>query len=149
MCKNKHMFITLMPLIMLCLVLIFVCFFKIIIIDGQSMEPTLKSGQYTIVYKNNDALKINDIIVFHSTDYGTCVKRIVAANGDQVKIEKEKLYINGMEYLGYICENTKEASVVLDRGEYFVLGDNANASIDSREIGIIKSDCIIGKLIAY
>lgn len=149
MCKNKHLFITLIPIFTLFVTVLVVCFFKIIIIDGQSMEPTLKSGQCTLVYKDNNKLERNDVIVFQSNKYGICVKRIVAQKGDQVKIENGKLYINGMEYLEYTCENSKEISVLLEKGEYFVLGDNANASVDSREIGIITEESIIGKLIVY
>lgn len=148
--KNSHMLISIMiPVTTLVLVIAFICFFKIIIIDGQSMEPTLRSGKFTLALRKCSTIKQNDIIIFESEDYGVCVKRVVACKGDEVKIKNNKLYINGAERINYSCQDSQETFIRLREGEYYVLGDNANASIDSRTLGSITADMIIGKLILY
>ena len=82
------------------------------------------------------------------------VKRIVAVSGDTVCIKDNKLYVNGriseitsadrIKYAG-----TAEKNILLGDGEYFVLGDNYDESVDSRyeEVGIVQEDNIIGKII--
>ena len=148
--KNSYLSLKyLIPLIISILVAVFLCFFKIIIINGQSMEPTLKSGQPTLAINNNSNLEVNDIIIFHSSNLGVCVKRVVACEGDEVKMDCGKLFINGAEQYHYDCQRTQEKTIVLHEEEYFVLGDNANASVDSREMGVIMKDMVIGKLIVY
>ena len=90
--------------------IIFFTFFKIIIISGQSMSPTLNDHQIVLILKTKN-IKKNDIIVF-SFNNQELIKRVI-----------------GIE------------------GEYFVIGDNFNASTDSRSFGIINNDIIEGKMI--
>ncbi len=148
--KNSHLLINLLiPIIILLLAITFISLFKIIIVDGQSMEPTLRSGKFTLAQKSNSSINVNDIIIFQSKDYGVCVKRVVACENDEIQISNGKLYINGAERANYSCSNATETTIKLSKDEYYVLGDNANASIDSRTLGIITQDIIIGKLILY
>ena len=112
-------------------------------VDGNSMENTLNDGDTIFVsraaafaglYKNDD------IIVFEHKKGNkniSLIKRIAASEGDKVEGRDEKLYINGKEKEGYKCE--EEFEYILGKDEYFVLGDNADESTDSRVFGIIKS----------
>ena len=76
-----------------------------------SMEPTLKKGSLIFGIRIFDKLETGDIIVFKK-DGQVMVKRIAAVAGDTVMVE-------GIDYT--VPENS-----------YFVLGDNATNSIDSR-----------------
>lgn len=123
--------------------------FKIEIISGQSMAPTLRNGQITIVNKTVNNYQENDIIVFHTEDYGVCVKRIIATSGDEVKISNGNIYINNVEVPEYRGDEFENQQYNLKENEYFVVGDNSRASIDSRIYGPIENGDIIGKMIWY
>lgn len=127
------------------------------------MEPTLKDGEYVLLdltYQKRNDLKYNDIVVFDkklvSDDY--YVKRVIAVAGDKVEIVNNEfgiseLFINGENISEkYIKEDmiTDELKVVIPVGEIFVMGDNRNKSMDSREsfIGLVNvKDEVYGKVI--
>ncbi len=127
-------------------------------VSGESMAPTLHSGDNLIVdklsYRFTDPERY-DIIVFpYQYEEGKYyIKRIIGMPGETVLIENGEVYING-ELLGetYGAEIMDSAGIaaeeiVLGEDEYFVLGDNRNNSSDSRDpsVGIIYEDDIIGK----
>lgn len=127
-------------------------------VSGDSMAPTYTSGQPVLIQKWGlpDCLNRGDVIIIHREDlHRDIVKRIVALPGDTVQIIDGILYVNAvLEENPYHLPAMKDAGnaaspITLGAGEYFVLGDNRNASIDSRfdEVGIILSDHIIGKVI--
>ena len=127
-------------------------------VSGDSMTPTYTSGQPVLLQKWGlpDCLDRDDIVIIHSKNlHRNIVKRIVALPGDTVQIIDGILYVNAVpEENPYHLPAMKNAGnavspITLGAGEYFVLGDNRNASIDSRfdEVGIILSDHIIGKVI--
>lgn len=127
-------------------------------INGSSMEPTYTSGQPVLLQKFGlpDCLDYNDVIVIrHEILERDIVKRIVALPGDTVQITEGILYVNGIPQPtpdGFSpMEDAGNAAVpiTLQPGEYFVLGDNRNHSIDSRfdEAGIIRGAMIVGKII--
>ena len=126
---------------------------------GQSMEPTLASGDRVLtnrlIYKLMEP-KRGDLIVFKpngNVNSHYYIKRVVGLPGETVQIIDGFIYINGevlvedikfdkMEYAG-----TAEEEVKLGEDEFFVLGDNRNASEDSRnaEIGNIRKQDITSK----
>ena len=115
-------------------------------VNGSSMEPTYTSGQPVFLQKFGlpDCLDDNDVVVIrHETLGRDIVKRIVALPGDTVQITEGILYVNGVPQPtpdGFsLMEDAGNAAapLTLAPGEYFVLGDNRNHSIDSRfaEVG--------------
>ena len=136
-------------------------FFSFYLVSGDSMAPTLKNNNYLIVKKEflgKKQYKRGDIIVFNADlqstlqDKNELVKRIIATPGDVVRIENNHVYVNGL----IISENylTEEKTFgdlerVIEAGSYFVLGDNREVSLDSREssIGLVKEDEIMGEVI--
>ena len=87
------------------------CVFLIGYVPSESMEPTLERGSYIIGCRIYSSLETGDIIIFWH-DEKLLVKRIAAVGGDIV----EK---NG-------------TSMTVPEGCYYVLGDNADSSYDSR-----------------
>lgn len=128
-------------------------------VSGSSMETTLSDGDNLIVdklsYRFQDPKRF-DIVVFpykyeENTYY---IKRIIGLPGDIVQVKDGYTYINGelLESDIYGAEVMIEAGtasepITLGEDEYFVLGDNRNHSLDSRDpsVGILKREDLIGR----
>ncbi len=143
----------------LVLVLIFSFFFRIIQVDGESMVPTLQNGDKLVVWGAGYEPQRGDVVIVDSyTAYGKpLVKRVIAKGGDTVSIDYETgtVMVNG-EVLqeDYIAEPTYlgydvEFPYTVPEGTVFVMGDNRNASLDSRStyVGCIDERDILGKVL--
>ena len=118
-------------------------------VSGSSMESTLSDGDNLIVdkisYRFREPERF-DIIVFpfqyeEKTYY---IKRIIGLPGETVQIDVQgNIYIDGevleesygREVIDERMIGLAAEPITLAEDEYFVLGDNRNASSDSREIG--------------
>lgn len=134
-------------------------FLKDTTVNGDSMLPTLKSGDHLLIdqwsYRIGRPERF-DIVVFSyqyrpNTYY---IKRIIALPGETVRISSEGvIYVNGsalVEHYGNaVIEDGGLATneITLGDDEYFVLGDNRNSSTDSREpdVANIRESNIVGK----
>lgn len=128
------------------------------IVKGPSMEPTFFDDQFLIIsrvhYLLNDPDR-GDIIVFHNPENTSedFIKRVIGLPGDTVSFQDQVLFVNGEELIeDYIVQqcrpfNCPDDEVFLDNGEYFVMGDNRNASKDSRAFGPITRDLIVGEVL--
>lgn len=126
---------------------------------GDSMQPTLSDGNSIIVNKMSFRFtkpKRNDVIVFkQSGDEHSYynIKRVIGLPGETVQIKDGFIYINGdkldEKYKFDAISNGGLANeeITLDAKEYFVLGDNRNASEDSRyaNIGLVMKQDIVGR----
>jgi len=124
-------------------------------VDGSSMEPNFHDGDYVIVnrmaYRLGD-IQRGDVIVFpyplhEEDDY---IKRVIGLPGDHVAIYSGVVYVNGEPLTEpYIMEkpDTDLAEIVIPDGYVYVMGDNRNASSDSRAWGPLKIEKIIGKAV--
>lgn len=114
-----------------------------LIVPGRSMEPLLKSGDVVLLDKlwyNFSEPKRMDVVAFTDSEdeERVYIKRIVGLPGERIQIKDGSFYINGR--LFEIPENPNpiktaglaEEEIELGEGEYFVLGDNADTSEDSR-----------------
>lgn len=129
------------------------------VVSGSSMEATLSDGDNLIVDKISyrfRAPKRFDIIIFPDEVDSEIyyIKRVIAMPKERVRIDENGIiYINGEKLAeSYGREVIKSAGLAaseieLGAEEYFVLGDNRNDSMDSRDarIGLIKRDEIIGR----
>ena len=140
-------------------VLCFMFLFRVIGVDGHSMVPTLQDRDQLIVSKLFYTPARGDIIVFQTDTFGDdpLVKRIIATEGQTVDIDFNEgiVYVDGVaqkeDYtaeLTYVRESF-EGEVTVPEGCLFVMGDNRNASTDSRSyrVGMVDERCIIGKVL--
>ena len=139
--------------------------FTPIVVDGDSMMPTLENGDRMIV--NKFSYKIGepdrfDIVVFHAPEQKDYIKRVIGVPGDFVEYKDDQLYINGEPidepYLDAYKAEISEGNLtgdfslkdidpsldVIPEGYVFVMGDNRRFSKDSRHIGIVDQKEIIG-----
>ncbi|HHU52868.1 MAG TPA: signal peptidase I [Clostridiaceae bacterium] len=131
-------------------------------ISGPSMEPTLHNKDQIIVEKISKHFSINrgDIVTIDETDDehpdNLLIKRIIGLPGERIELKDGKVFVNDQmlqeDYLAQGVETLvdpvrNEEVVTLGENEYYVLGDNRPVSKDSRRIGPVKKDQIIGKLL--
>ena len=124
-------------------------------VQGSSMDTTLADGERLLLSNLFYTPERGDIVVFNDPSkpgiYSEpLVKRVIAVGGDTVEIKEGELFLNGEKLTEpYIKEPmTSSTNLPLQTvGEHsvFVMGDNRNASGDSRIFGQIDERCIIGK----
>lgn len=139
-----------------CVLLIFTLLFRIFIVSGPSMDPTLADGERLIVSNLFYEPKQGDIICFYSKYRDeVLVKRVIATEGQTVDLIDGLVYVDGKEldedYIGNIDTNIRDVKMphTVKEGCVFALGDNRSDSLDSRYnvIGDIDKNDILGKLI--
>ena len=141
--------------------------FAPIIVDGPSMLPTLHDRDQMIVnkfsYYFNDPERF-DIVVFHASSQKDFIKRVIGLPGEHVAVIDDVLHINGepvaQDFLpvsendantfdsvrnDFALEEIPGNYDVIPEGHVLVLGDNRGNSTDSRMIGLISTDQIVGK----
>lgn len=135
-------------------VLVAILFLPILRIYGKSMKGTLNSGDIVVSVKSGN-FETGDVVAFYYNN-NILVKRVIAESGDWVDMdEKGNVYVNGKKlnepYLSkkaYGKTNiTFPYQVPEDR--IFVMGDNREVSIDSRNtsIGAVSDEQIVGRLV--
>lgn len=129
-------------------------------VQGASMMPTLVNGQRLLVdkisYRFTDPSR-GEIVVFKSpaNPREEFIKRVIAVPGDRVSVANGKVFLNGQQidedYISAPARYGFPLQVVPD-DHYFVLGDNRNNSMDSRDrrIGFIPREAIVGRgIVSY
>lgn len=119
-------------------------------VQGASMQPSFYPNDYLIVDEISPRFKDfqrGEVIVFkHGPSF--YIKRIIGLPGEKLEIKNSKIYINNLvldeEYL--IESTTGEKNIKLQEYQYFVLGDNRDASSDSRNWGALEKSDIVGRV---
>lgn len=157
--------------IAIALVLVFIIrffLFKPFIVDGPSMRPNFHTGERVIV---NQILydirepKRGEVVVFHvPSENRDFIKRVIAVGGDTVEVDGDTVKVNG-EVIDepYLKEAIEEAQAnggqynafnfpneffpdgKVPEGMIFAMGDNRSNSTDSRMIGFIPLEDVVGR----
>ncbi|MFG6148934.1 signal peptidase I [Halobacillus sp. B23F22_1] len=148
-------------------IIIRVFLFAPVIVEGPSMSPNLHNGDHLIVSKINYSLGEPDrfdIAVFHATDEQDYIKRVIGLPGEEVAMQGDELYINGEvvdePYLedqkqslssgeqlteNFTIEELPGGHETVPEGTVLVLGDNRDNSTDSRSIGMVPYEQLVGE----
>lgn len=147
---------------LIAIMILFLVFFRVIVVSGDSMMQTLIDGDYILLVSNlfYRQPEQGDIIVASKDSFddgAAIIKRVIATEGQIVDID----FVNGIVYVDglpleepYINNLTTRSEglpfpQIVEEGCIFVLGDNRDVSKDSRhpEIGQIDTRQILGKAI--
>ncbi|WP_369802860.1 signal peptidase I [Sporosarcina sp. P20a] len=140
--------------------------FTPIVVDGISMMPTLEHGDRMIVNKIGYTIGEPhrfDIVVFHAPEQKDYIKRVIGLPGDTVEYKDDVLYVNDEAYeepyLDQYKSEVQDGTLTEDftlqdvpqidaqtvpEDHIFVMGDNRRKSKDSRHIGAVSIDEVIG-----
>ncbi len=141
------------------IILLFLFFFRMVTVQGVSMEPTFLEGDRLIIRSIAYTPQRGDVVVLDSyTGLGKpLVKRVIAIGGDTINIIQDtgEVYINDVLIEEEYIADAKtvaydiEFPLTIEEGNVFVMGDNRSNSQDSRSssVGQIDERGIMGKAV--
>ena len=147
------------PLLPYIIIIVIVLFIKAFIItpikvNGESMYPTLEEGDIMILNKTayyfNEPKRFDIVVVDMPNEY--LIKRVIGLPGEHIKYKDNTLYVDGKA----VKENFNHGktddfnieelgSNTVPEDSYLVLGDNRENSLDSRELGFMKEEQLLGR----
>lgn len=164
----KRFFIRLSVSSLLSLAIVFITKFFLFFpytIPNDFMNPEFKKGErvYITYLFQKDKLLIGDVVLVKLNPEGSVLlARVVGRKGDRVSLKNKKLFRNGNQ----ISESDKVIftdkrspfapsfsrrdnldEILVKEKTYFLLADNRDEGIDSRELGLIAQDSILGKVL--
>ncbi len=139
-------------LVFVLVIMIRVFVIDVITVEGISMYPTLNEYHDKVIlekYKQfTDDYDRGDIVVV-KLENRNIIKRVIGLPNETIKIKNSDVYINGElleePYLDDSVKTYPDMTIKIPSDSIFVMGDNRENSLDSRSIGAIKIDDIMGK----
>lgn len=138
--------------------IIFTFMFKISAVSGESMANTLHTGDSVLINCINKGFKYGDVVVISQPNgyEKVLIKRVIAVGGQTITFSRAtgEVLVDGVAlYEPYIKEKMEiepyfDGTYTVPDGMLFVMGDNRNASADSRDsrVGLIDERYVVGKV---
>ena len=138
-----------------------VFFFFPVRVRGSSMDPTLRDGDLMLVRRTRRFRRRDVVICHYPKRWRTkkmhlirqqFVKRVIGLPGETIEIRDGLIYINGSLIREHYLDPNHNRHPrdlpprKLGPQEYFVFGDNRDISHDSRRIGPIRANMLIGRV---
>jgi signal peptidase I len=131
-------------------------------VSDSSMVPELQKGDQIFLFKAGKPVA-GDIVLVRSPieKERVSLKRVIAVEGDTIEVRSKIIYRNGVKFVFKWKVNPPDerifpmnfsgrdnsAPLKLKRGEYFIIGDNIDYSMDSRAFGPVREKDVIGVMI--
>ena len=129
-------------------------------VKGASMEPTFHDNEYLIIDELSYRLhqpQRGDVVVLRSPSLGEfLIKRVIGLPGERIVVNDSTITVynaahpsgaqlSEKDYLSPAVTTFGNLDVTLGDSQYYVLGDNRPASLDSRSFGPIERKDIVGR----
>ena len=130
-------------------------------VKGSSMLPTLKNGDLLLVRRTRHYRRRDVVICHYPRRWRTkkkkwlrqnFVKRVIGLPGETIEIRDGVIYISGSLIREHYLDPARsryprnKPPRKLGPDEYYVLGDNRDASNDSRSVGPIRASMMVGRV---
>ena len=127
---------------------------QLLLIHGDSMTPTYRSGTLVLLEKQVSSWERGDVVLFRCEGLDrSLVKRIAAMPGDELLLEADGIYVNGLRAAPAPAEENRAdflnaTPYRVPPGFYFLLGDNPAGSVDSRDarVGLVPETALLGRV---
>ena len=122
-------------------------------VSSGSMEPTYCAGDRLLVLTVGGAPARGDVVTFAAPDTGeTTLKRVAAVDGEELEVSDGVLSVAGVPVPEpYVDPAAVDATffgpVVVPEGQVFVLGDEREVSVDSRDFGPVPVASVRGRVL--
>jgi len=125
------------------------------VVDGMSMMPTYQPGTRVLTVPVANLLERGDIVLVDDGKPDYALKRVIGLPGETIQLWRGYVFINKrMLREPYLAKHTytapdqtTETSIFrLGEGQYFMMGDNRDCSVDSRAYGPVGRSQIKGRV---
>ena len=160
--RDCYDWLQMLTFVLVAVVMVFTFFGMVNSVVGSSMYPTLHDKDIMLAYRLGYTPSQGDVVVIRKESFmeEAIVKRVIATGGQTVDIDYDTgtVYVDGAPldepyireemYLPYVS-TMQQTHWVVPEGSIFVMGDNRNASTDSRDdrLGTIDEDYVLGKVV--
>ena len=126
------------------------------LVQGPSMEPTLRTGDRVLVEKLGyrfEAPQRGDVVLIRDENGGDdLIKRVAALPGETVSVRGDTVYVDGEPLRGARASRDLPGfsglRTTVPPGHVYVLGDNRERSLDSRSYGPVPLERVEGEALA-
>ena len=131
--------------------LILATLFRVVNVDGESMTNTLQHKDTLLISGTFYTPDYGDIVVVTREESSPLIKRVIGLAGDRIRIADGVVYRNDQPLTesytrdGITPDNGMEGEITVPAGEVFVMGDNRCDSYDSRMLGTVSEEDILGR----
>ncbi|MDT4967300.1 MAG: signal peptidase [Acidobacteriota bacterium] len=129
-----------------------------VVFEGTSMEPSIHNGDRLRVRRfdrgGTREVMRGEVIWFLTPEDSSkyYIKRVIGLPNEIVEIRENSVFINGLKLEEPYIELKRNLSginrppLTIKEHQYYVLGDNRDASSDSRIWGLVPEELIVGKV---
>ncbi len=135
--------------------ILFSCVLRIVNVSGDSMKNTLQSRDRLVLSNFLYEPEYGDIVVIVRENDTPLIKRVIGLAGDRIRIdEKTGIVYRNDEPLdepyvlgGFTPQRGMKQEITVPEGTLFAMGDNRSDSLDSRMLGPLSLDNLVGRVL--